>query len=145
MPVPGGNAEDELELFTIPQLVSLMQVSGFDTVTAELVRELVTIAIREEVGPVVFDALDAAGRRPFKPIALAVAKRLAQNPEGLRSRARQIDDYSETDTYAAETLADGALTEAEKARIAAILGRSAGAFTIRQRAEPFRSPWVARR
>ncbi len=125
------------DLFTIPELVSYLQVPEFDTATATLARDLVTIAIREHSGPTTYDALDAAGLLPFKPIALAAAKRIVQNPEGLRSRARQIDDYSETDTYATESLAEAELTEAEKARIDVILGRSAGAFTIRAAAEPF--------
>lgn len=128
------------DLFSTQDFVRYLQVSEFDTDTATLARELATIAIREQAGPATYDALDEAGLLPFKGIALAVAKRIVWNPEGLRSRARQIDDYSETDTYAAETLADAELTEQEKARIDVILGRSAGAFTIRQTAEPFYTP-----
>ena len=71
------------DLFTLEQLGSFMQVPEFDTVTLELARELTTIAIREEVGPVTYDALTDLS--PFKPIALAVAKRLVSNPDGLRS------------------------------------------------------------
>ena len=119
------------DLFTLEQLVSFMQVPEFDTVTLELARELTTIAIREEVGPVTYDALTDLS--PFKPIALAVAKRLVSNPDGLRSE--QIDDYSRT--FASETLVGADLTESEKARIAVILGRPDGAFTIRALAEPF--------
>lgn len=126
------------DLFELGELVSLMQVPEFDTATAELIRELVTIEIRLAVGPDTYDALTDV--TAFKGIALAAAKRAAMNPSGVRSRSRQIDDYSETDTYATETLTDVELTQSELARIDRIMGRSGGAFTVRQPAEPFVSP-----
>lgn len=117
------------QLFETRELVSLMQREEFDTDTAELIRELVTIEIRNAVGPTDYDAMTDVSQ--FKGIALSVAKRAAGNPEGLRSRQRSIDDYSETETYASETLVDVELTELEFGRIDRILGRSTGAFTIR--------------
>ena len=109
------------ELFTLEEFVSYLQVPEFDTFTATLARELTTIAIREEVGAATYDALTDVSA--FKPIALAVAKRVVWNPEGLRSRAEQIDDYSQTLTYATETLADAVLSQAEKARISVMPSR----------------------
>lgn len=122
------------DLFTIGELVSYLQVPEFDTATATLARELTTAEIRLEVGPVTYDAL--ADLTPFKAIALAVAKRVVLNPSGLRSQAMQIDDYSETNTYATEYLAEAELTDSERDRIARILGRANGAFTIRPVGSP---------
>jgi hypothetical protein len=121
------------DLFTIPEFVSYLQVSEFDTATATLARELATSEIRLAVGPATYDAL--VDPSPFKAIALAAARRAVLNPSGLRSQATQIDDYSENNTYATESLGDAQLTDAERDRIAQIvallLGRSTGAFTIR--------------
>jgi hypothetical protein len=118
------------DLFSTGELVSYLQVDEFDTATALLARDLVTSEIRWVVGPAAYDAMTDVSA--FKAIALAAAKRVVSNPAGLRSTARTIDDYSETDTYATETLGDAGLTDAERARIDRILGRSAGgAFTIR--------------
>lgn len=117
------------DLFELGELVSLMQLPEFDTATAELLRDLVRIEIRLAVGPATYDAMTDV--TAFKGIALAAAKRAARNPDGLRSKTRQIDDYSETDTFASETLVDVELTESERDRIDRIMGRSGGAFTIR--------------
>lgn len=122
------------DLYSIPDFVSYLQVPQYDTYTATLVRDLVTAEIRREVGPAVYDAL--ADLTSFKGLALAVAKRAVLNPTGLRSQQRQVDDYSRTDTFATETLVDVELTEAERARIDRILGRSGGAFTVRPYGQP---------
>lgn len=125
------------DLYTNLEFVRYLQVDEFDAPTAVLARDLVTAEIRFEVGPATYDAL--ADVSAFKGIALAAAKRVVSNPEGLRSRARTIDDYSETDTYATETLGDAGLTDTERARIDRILGRSSGAaFTIRPAGAPDR-------
>jgi hypothetical protein len=118
------------DLFTLPEFVSYLQVSEFDTATAALARELATAEIRYEVGAARYDALTDVSA--FKRIALDLAKRSVTNPSGLRSTS--IDDYSET--YATESLAGGGLTQAEKDRIAEILDGTSGAFTIRTVAEP---------
>lgn len=128
------------ELFQIGELVSLMQRSEFDTATGELLRELVTIEIRNAVGPAAYDAMTDV--TAFKALALSVAKRAAGNPEGLRSRQRSIDDYSETDTYATETLFEVELTDSDRARIDRIMGRDGGAFTIRPAGQPDCLPWA---
>lgn len=111
------------DLFALDELVSYLQVPEFDTATAALARELATTEIRFEVGASVYDAL--LDLSPFKPIALAVARRVVTNPSGLRSST--IDDYSET--YASESLGEAYLTGTERDRIRRILRRSA-AFTI---------------
>jgi hypothetical protein len=117
------------DLFTNGEFASYLQVDDFDASTAVLARELATTEIRLEVGATRYDALTDV--TAFKRIALDLAKRSVTNPSGLRSTS--IDDYSET--YASESLAGGGLTQAEKDRIAEILGGS-GAFTIRAVAEP---------
>ncbi|MET0426274.1 MAG: hypothetical protein ABW046_20565 [Actinoplanes sp.] len=136
------------DLFTIPEFVSYLQVDDFDNLTATLARELATTEIRLAAGPAVYDSL--ADVSVFKSIALAVARRTVINPSGLRSQAAQIDDYSETNTYATESLGDAELTDAERSRIAQIvaqmLGRSSEAFTIRPSGSPdqLRYPWICR-
>jgi hypothetical protein len=117
------------DLFTLPEFVSYLQVAEFDTATATLARDLAAAEIRYEVGAIRYDALTDV--TAFKRIALDLAKRIVTNPDGLRSMS--IDDYSET--YASESLAGGGLTQAEKDRIAEILGGT-GAFTVRAVAEP---------
>jgi hypothetical protein len=118
------------DLFTLPEFVSYLQVPEFDTATAALARDLATAEIRFEVGATRYDALSDV--TAFKRIALDLAKRSVTNPSGLRSTS--IDDYSET--YATESLAGGGLTQAEKDRIAEILGGTGAAFTVRAVAEP---------
>lgn len=117
------------ELFTLPELDAWAQTTVPEA-TGTLVRELVTTLIRSEVGADRYDAL--VDLSPLKPIALDVARRMIRNADGRRSVASQIDDYSETVTYASETLAAPYLTDDDVARIWAIFGvRRSGAFTIR--------------
>ena len=127
------------DLFALPELVSYLQVSEFDTATATLARDLVTTEIRLYVGAAAYDLMSDVSA--FKGIALAAAKRVLLNPAGLRSA--QIDDYSET--FATETFGDAQLTDAEKARIDGILGRAGEAFTIRPAGTPDCPPWIALR
>jgi hypothetical protein len=117
------------DLYTIPEFVSYLQVTEFDTYTAELLRGLVTSEIRLQAGPAAYDALSDVSA--FKAIALAAAKRASWNTAGLRSTSRTVDDYAETDTFAAESLTDVELTDAEVARIHRIMGDSSAAFTVR--------------
>jgi hypothetical protein len=124
-------------LFDLPELVSYMQVPELDTLTATLARDLATAEIRLEVGTATYDLLTDVSA--FKGVALSVAKRIVLNPSGLRSTAQQIDDYSETNTYAAESLGEAVLTDAERDKIARIMGRTSG-FTIRPASDgPFRT------
>lgn len=116
-------------LFTLPELDAYTQ-STVPADTGALVLALVTIAIRSEVGADTYDALTDVS--PLKPIALDLARRMLLNPGGIRSTSRQIDDYTETNTYASETLLPADLTEADRDRIRRALGlRTSGAFTIR--------------
>lgn len=112
------------QIFTLAEFVSYLQQPQFDTLTAVLVRELVTIEIRLEAGATLYDAL--TDLTPFKAIALKVAKRTVLNADGLRSVT--IDDYSET--RATETLFEVELSEDDKEKIGRAVGRSC-AFTVR--------------
>jgi len=112
------------DLFTLPELVTYMQVPSLPTDIATLARDLATIEIRRVAGPVRYDALTDVSA--LKGIALAVAKRVVFNPENLRSE--KIDDYEYT--ISAESLGEAELTDREEARLHKILGRSA-AFSVR--------------
>src|SRR4051794_37048770 len=113
---------------TAEQLASYLQVAEVDTYTAELVLDMASDAIRAVARD---DTLDT----PTAPleltrICLQAAARGYQNPQGLRTQARQVDDYSETDTYATETLAASVeLTLQERADVLGAVG-STSAFTI---------------
>lgn len=117
------------DLFTLPELDAWAQTSVPEA-TGTLVLELVTTLIRSEVGAARYDALTDLS--PLKPVALDVARRMIRNADGRRSVASQVDDYSETVTYASETLAAPFLTDDDVTRLWAALGvRQSGAFTIR--------------
>ncbi|MEU4399776.1 hypothetical protein [Micromonospora orduensis] len=127
MPAPAGGYADEL--FTLAELDAWAQTTVPEA-TGTLVLELVTTLIRGEVGADRYDALTDLS--PLKPIALDVARRMIRNADGRRSVASQIDDYSETVTYASETLAAPFLTADDRDRLWRALGlRGSAAFTIR--------------
>ncbi|MFI6819725.1 hypothetical protein ACIBJE_02085 [Micromonospora sp. NPDC050187] len=114
----------KVELEAYPPPVTVAQA------TADLVLALVTAEIRGVVGADRYDALTDVSA--LKPVALALARRMVDNPGGKRSTSRQLDDYSETDTYATESLAPAELTDSEIDRIHRAVGLDpAGAFTIR--------------
>ncbi|RAO26477.1 hypothetical protein PSN13_06505 [Micromonospora saelicesensis] len=117
-------------LFELTQLASYMQTSELDSASGALARDLVTILIRNEVGATRYDAL--VDLTPFLPVALDVASRILDPNKGKKSTTRQIDDYSETDSYASDSPGAPELTESEAARVRAAAGlSSSGAFTIR--------------
>ena len=119
--------KDELEAYPPP--VTVPQA------TADLVLALVTNDIRGVVGGDRYDALTDVSA--LKGIALALARRMVDAPAGRRSTSRQVDDYTETDTYAAESLVPAALTDDERERIREAVGLApAGAFTIRPAGVP---------
>jgi hypothetical protein len=133
VPVPAGGG-DEVGLFTLDELNAYVQAT-VPAATAALVLELVTAAIRGEVGASRYDAL--TDLTPLKLIALDLARRMQRNADGRRSTARQLDDFSTTVTYATETLQTPDLTDADIERIWRALGvRTAGAFTIRPTGVP---------
>ncbi|MEU4570836.1 hypothetical protein [Micromonospora sp. NPDC023956] len=118
------------DLFTPAELAAYPPPVDVPEETAALVLALVTAEIRGVVGDDRYDALTDVSA--LKPVALALARRMVDNPGGVRSRARQLDDYSETDTYASESLVPAELTDSEIDRIRRAVGLSpAGAFTIR--------------
>ncbi|MEU1240048.1 hypothetical protein ABZ388_06785 [Micromonospora parva] len=117
-------------LFELGQLASYMQKSDLDSASAALARDLVTVLIRAEVGADRYEALTDLS--PFLPVALDVASRIMDPNKGKRSTSRQIDDYTETDTYASGTPGSPELTESEVDRVRRAGGlSSSGAFTIR--------------
>jgi len=130
MPAPAGASEvGEAALFTLPELDAWAQ-TAVPEATGTLVRELVTTLIRSEVGADRYDALTDLSA--LKPVALDVARRMIRNADGRRSVALQLDDFSETVTYASETLAAPFLTADDIARLWLALGvRRSAAFTIR--------------
>lgn len=135
MPVPAGGGDDPIVLFTQPELVLWAPTAGVNEATYQLVLELVTTAIRGEVGAARYDALDDL--TPLKLIALDLARRMLRNAAGLRSTSRAVDDYTETDTFATETLQPPDLTTDDIDRLWRALGvRTAGAFTIRPAGTP---------
>jgi len=133
MPVPAGGSED-LELFTLEELNAYVQTAVPES-TAYLVLDLVTTAIRTEVGASRYDALEDLA--PLKLIALDLARRMQRNADGRRSTSRSLDDWSTTVTYATETLQTPDLTDADIDAIWRALGvRRNGAFTIRPQGQP---------
>jgi hypothetical protein len=129
MPGPAGGGPEPLALFTLAELDAWAQTT-IDPGTGALVLELVTTAIRGIIGADRYDALTDLA--PLKLVALDVARRMIRNADGRRSTAHQIDDYSETVTYASETLQPPSLTDADIDAIWVALGvRRGGAFTIR--------------
>jgi hypothetical protein len=143
MPVPAGGDDGTLGLFALEELDAYVQAS-VPAATGALVLELITTAIRTEIGSARYDALEDLS--PLKFIALDVARRMQRNADGRRSVARQLDDFSTTVTYATETLQTPALTEDDIERIWRALGlRTAGAFTIRPAGASDRSPYWAYR
>ncbi|MCX5066909.1 hypothetical protein OOJ91_13740 [Micromonospora lupini] len=117
------------DLFTLAELEAYAQKT-VPPATFALALELVTTEVRRVATPARYDAL--ADVSVFKPVALELGKRMVTNPGGIRSTARQIDDYSVTDTYASETIGATSLTAEEEGRIRAAVGLTAGgAFTIR--------------
>jgi hypothetical protein len=145
MPVPAGGGDDPLVLFTQPELVLWAPSAGVNEATYNLVLELVTTAIRGEVGASRYDALTDLA--PLKLLALDLGRRMLRNAAGMRSETRQLDDFSKTVTYASETLQPPDLTEADIERLWRVLGvRTAGAFTIRPAGTPDCSTgWAAYR
>ena len=138
MPSPAGSGDEQLVLFTQAELSLWAQFATVDEDTYTLILTLVTTAIRGVVGGAVYDALDDLS--PLKLVGLSLARRMLRNADGKRSTTRQIDDYSETDTFAGETLESPDLTDDDIDRILKALGLApAGAFTIRPFGQPDRS------
>lgn len=129
-----------MALATAAQLASYLQVAEVDTYTAELVLDFATSAIRNVARDQTLDTPTAPA--DLTRICLQAAARGYRNPTGLRSSQRAVDDYSETDTYATETLASVELTEQERADVLIAVGSSSG-FTIRPLyIDPSTDTWV---
>lgn len=125
------------DLFTKPELEAYPPPVAVSPATADLVLALVTAEIRRVVGAARYDQL--TDLTPLKGVALSLARRMVDHPAGRRSTSRSIDDYTETDTWAAESLGPAELTASEEERIRDAVGLSpSGAFTIRPKAQPYR-------
>lgn len=129
MPVPAGGAGAAV-LFTQAELTIYARGLSVDADSYALALRLVTTAIRGYVGSSTYDNLTDLS--PLMLVALDLGRRILRNADGLRSSSYQIDDYTETRTFAAETLDVPDLTADDQARIDIALGRAtSGAFTIR--------------
>lgn len=115
-----------MAIFTKDDLAAYLQVDDIDDATALLLLELVTTEITTIVGESRFSSTP---EQRFKPVALDMAKRMYNNPSGLRSHQESLDDWSETDTYAAETVQPFEVTLSEHRRIRKAAGMR-GAFSI---------------
>ncbi|MGC5033074.1 hypothetical protein [Micromonospora sp. DT229] len=118
------------DLFTRSELEAYPPPVSVPEETAALVLSLVTAEIRAVVGADRYDRLTDLS--PLKAVALALARRMVDHPGGRRSTSRSVDDYTETDTWAVESLAPAELTAGEVERIRRAVGLpTGGAFTIR--------------
>ena len=110
-----------MALFELTELASWPAMSDIDTATATLIRELVTAQVRNAAGHRRFDAL--TDMSALKPIALDLAGRMLDNPQGLRSHQEQVGAVSETNTYSTEALVVGArLSREERDEIRRLVG-----------------------
>ncbi|MEU5156752.1 hypothetical protein [Glycomyces sp. NPDC021274] len=118
-----------MALFTKDQLAAYLQVdpASIPDVTYTVIEEKVRAEIINLVGQTRFDN---AGEAKFFSVALDMAKRMYTNASGLRSRQETIDDYTQTLTYASETVAPFEPTLDEQRRIRRAAGLK-GAFSIR--------------
>jgi hypothetical protein len=128
------------ELFELTELASYMQ-QDLDAATATLNRELATTRIRRVIGTRRWDGLTEQQATDLKPIALDIAKRLTENPNGLRQTSHSIDDYTESQQYAIETVGGTGLTQQEIDDIRGVFGLAGGAFSIAPKAPARRHGW----
>lgn len=94
-----------MALFTKEQLAAYLQkdASEISDVTYEVLEQKIRVEIINIVGQARFDSTDEAR---FFSVALDMAQQMGINPNGLRSVQESIDDYSTTETYAAETVGE---------------------------------------
>jgi hypothetical protein len=118
-----------MALFSREDLAAFLQVdpSAIDEGTYLLLERKVRVEIINLVGQTRFDT---AGEAPFFSVALDMAKRLYQNASGLRSEQKTIDDYTQTLTYASETVAPFDTSADEQRRIRRAAGMKS-AFSVK--------------
>ena len=117
-----------MALFTKEQLAAYLDkdVSAISDARYEVLEQKIRTEIINIVGQTRFDSTDE-GR--FFSVALDMAKQMGMNPDGLRSHQESIDDWSTTDTYAAETIGDFEATQTDIRRIRKAAGMK-NAFSI---------------
>ena len=117
-----------MALFTEPDLAAYLQVdvAAIPDATYALIEKKIRVEIVNLIGQTRFDA---AGEEVFFSVALDMAKRLYQNASGLRSRQETIDDYTQIDTYASETVVPFEASRDEQRRIRKAAGMSS-AFSV---------------
>lgn len=122
-----------MALFTEADLAAFLQVdvAAIPDATYTLIEKKIRVEIVNLIGQTRFDA---AGEEVFFSVALDMAKRLYQNPTGIRSQQESIDDYTRIDTYASETVAPFETSRDEQRRIRKAAGMGS-AFSIAIRDE----------
>jgi hypothetical protein len=117
-----------MALFTKEQLAAYLDVdvSAISDARYEVLEEKIRVEIINIIGQTRFDSTEETR---FFSVALDMAKQMGMNPGGLRSHQESIDDWSFTDTYAAETIGDFEATQAEIRRIRKAAGMK-NAFSI---------------
>lgn len=117
-----------MALFTKDDLAAFLQV-GASTITDAsytLIEKKIRVEIVNLIGQTRFDA---AGEGVFFSVALDMAKRLYQNPTGIRSQQESIDDYTRIDTFASETVQPFETSRDEQRRVRRAAGLG-GAFSV---------------
>lgn len=75
-------------------------------------------------------------------IQCAMVLRVVNNPTGVRSRSKGIDDFTETETIdSSRSAGELYLTDAEQGRLSAATGDLTGAFTIGSTPKPVEPDW----
>jgi hypothetical protein len=117
-----------MALFTKDDLAAFLQVdaSTITDATYTLIEKKIRVEIVNLIGQTRFDA---AGEGVFFSVALDMAKRLHQNPTGIRSQQESIDDYTRIDTFASETVQPFETSRDEQRRVRRAAGLG-GAFSV---------------
>src|SRR5919106_3081980 len=94
-----------MALFTKEQLAAYLQKdsSEISDATYEVLEQKIEVEIVNVIGQTRFDSTPEIS---FFSVALDMAKQMGINPGGLRSVQESIDDFSTTETYAAETVGE---------------------------------------
>jgi hypothetical protein len=117
-----------MALFTKEQLAAYLQkdVSEISDGTYEVLEQKIRVEIINIIGQARFDSTDELR---FFSVALDMAQQMGLNPSGLRSVQESIDDWSTTETYAAETVGEFDATTGMIRRIRKAAGMK-NAFSI---------------
>lgn len=114
-----------MALFTREQLAAYLQRDVSES-SYEVLEQKVRVEIINVIGQARFDATEESR---FFSVALDMAQQMGLNPGGLRSVQESIDDWSTTETYAAETVGEFDATVGMIRRIRRAAGMT-NAFSI---------------